>query len=444
MLELFKAINNLVWGPPLLLLLVGTGVYLTLRLGVFQIGKLPTAFRLIFSSDQSGQGDVSSFAALCTALAATVGTGNIVGVATAITTGGPGALFWMWVAAFFGMATKYAEGFLAIKYRTKDANGQAAGGPMHYITLGMGKKWKPLAVFFAISGVLVALLGIGTFSQVNSITASLETSFGLAPQLVSIVTAISIAFFIFGGIEKISDVSTKVVPFMAILYILASITVLAVHWDQLLPTLALVFKSAFTPAAAMGGFVGATVKEAIQRGIARGVFSNESGLGSAPIAAAAAKSDNPVEQGLISMTGTFIDTLIICSLTGLSILVTDQWTTEGLAGAPLTQAAFATVFGNTGSIALTISLVLFAFTTILGWSYYGERCIEFLFGTKSILPYRLLFVAMVALGGFLKLDLIWTIADIVNGLMALPNLIALLALSPVIIKETRQYFAKRK
>ncbi|HEM5083338.1 TPA: sodium:alanine symporter family protein [Streptococcus suis] len=444
MLELFKAINNLVWGPPLLLLLVGTGVYLTLRLGVFQIGKLPTAFRLIFSSDQSGQGDVSSFAALCTALAATVGTGNIVGVATAITTGGPGALFWMWVAAFFGMATKYAEGFLAIKYRTKDANGQAAGGPMHYITLGMGKKWKPLAVFFAISGVLVALLGIGTFSQVNSITASLETSFGLAPQLVSIVTAISIAFFIFGGIEKISDVSTKVVPFMAILYILASITVLAVHWDQLLPTLALVFKSAFTPAAAVGGFVGATVKEAIQRGIARGVFSNESGLGSAPIAAAAAKSDNPVEQGLISMTGTFIDTLIICSLTGLSILVTDQWTTEGLAGAPLTQAAFATVFGNTGSIALTISLVLFAFTTILGWSYYGERCIEFLFGTKAILPYRLLFVAMVALGGFLKLDLIWTIADIVNGLMALPNLIALLALSPVIIKETRQYFAKRK
>ncbi|HEM3142221.1 sodium:alanine symporter family protein [Streptococcus suis] len=444
MLELFKAINNLVWGPPLLLLLVGTGVYLTLRLGVFQIGKLPTAFRLIFSSDQSGQGDVSSFAALCTALAATVGTGNIVGVATAITTGGPGALFWMWVAAFFGMATKYAEGFLAIKYRTKDANGQAAGGPMHYITLGMGKKWKPLAVFFAISGVLVALLGIGTFSQVNSITASLETSFGLAPQLVSIVTAISIAFFIFGGIEKISDVSTKVVPFMAILYILASITVLAVHWDQLLPTLALVFKSAFTPAAAVGGFVGATVKEAIQRGIARGVFSNESGLGSAPIAAAAAKSDNPVEQGLISMTGTFIDTLIICSLTGLSILVTDQWTTEGLAGAPLTQAAFATVFGNTGSIALTISLVLFAFTTILGWSYYGERCIEFLFGTKSILPYRLLFVAMVALGGFLKLDLIWTIADIVNGLMALPNLIALLALSPVIIKETRQYFAKKK
>ncbi|MGQ7427423.1 alanine/glycine:cation symporter family protein [Streptococcus suis] len=444
MLELFKAINNLVWGPPLLLLLVGTGVYFTLRLGVFQIGKLPTAFRLIFSSDQSGQGDVSSFAALCTALAATVGTGNIVGVATAITTGGPGALFWMWVAAFFGMATKYAEGFLAIKYRTKDANGQAAGGPMHYITLGMGQKWKPLAIFFAISGVLVALLGMGTFSQVNSIASSMSASFGLAPQLVSIVTAISIAFFIFGGIEKISDVSTKIVPFMAILYILASLIVLVVHWNELLPTLGLVLKSAFSPAAAVGGFVGATVKEAIQRGIARGVFSNESGLGSAPIAAAAAKSDNPVEQGLISMTGTFIDTIIICTLTGLTLLVTGQWSVEGLEGAPLTQAAFATVFGNTGSIALTISLVLFAFTTILGWSYYGERCIEFLFGTKSILPYRLVFVTMVALGGFLKLDLIWTIADIVNGLMALPNLIALLALSPVIIKETRLYFAKRK
>ncbi|HEM3629600.1 TPA: sodium:alanine symporter family protein [Streptococcus suis] len=444
MLELMQNINNLVWGPPLLLLLVGTGVYFTLRLGVFQIGKLPTAFRLIFSSDQSGQGDVSSFAALCTALAATVGTGNIVGVATAITTGGPGALFWMWVAAFFGMATKYAEGFLAIKYRTKDANGQAAGGPMHYITLGMGQKWKPLAIFFAISGVLVALLGMGTFSQVNSIASSMSASFGLAPQLVSIVTAISIAFFIFEGIEKISDVSTKIVPFMAILYILASLIVLVVHWNELLPTLGLVLKSAFSPAAAVGGFVGATVKEAIQRGIARGVFSNESGLGSAPIAAAAAKSDNPVEQGLISMTGTFIDTIIICTLTGLTILVTGQWSVEGLEGAPLTQAAFATVFGNTGSIALTISLVLFAFTTILGWSYYGERCIEFLFGTKSILPYRLVFVTMVALGGFLKLDLIWTIADIVNGLMALPNLIALLALSPVIIKETRQYFAKKK
>ncbi len=348
----------------------------------------------------------------------------------------------MWVAAFFGMATKYAEGFLAIKFRTKDANGQVAGGPMHYITLGMGQKWKPLAIFFAISGVLVALLGIGTFSQVNSITSSLESSFGLSPQLVSLLLAVLVTVIIFGGIETISQVSTKVVPFMAILYIVATVCVLTVHAGQVLPALKLVFTSAFTPAASVGGFVGATVKEAIQRGIARGVFSNESGLGSAPIAAAAAKSDNPVEQGLISMTGTFIDTIIICSLTGLSILVTGQWTVEGLDGAPLTQAAFATVFGNPGAIALTISLSLFAFTTILGWSYYGERCIEFLFGIKSILPYRLVFVAMVGLGGFLKLDVIWFLADIVNGLMVLPNLIALLALSPVIIQETRQYFTK--
>ncbi|MDG3132340.1 sodium:alanine symporter family protein [Streptococcus suis] len=442
MIGWMQLVNDFVWGPPLLMLLVGTGVYFTIRLGLFQISKLPMAFRLIFSSDQSGSGDVSSFAALCTALAATVGTGNIVGVATAITTGGPGALFWMWVAAFFGMATKYAEGFLAIKYRTKDANGQAAGGPMHYITLGMGQKWKPLAIFFAFSGVLVALLGMGTFSQVNSIASSMSASFGLPPQLVSIVTAITVALFVFGGIEKISQVSTKIVPFMAILYIVASVTVLVVHADQLLPTLSLVVKSAFSPTAAMGGFVGATVKEAIQRGIARGVFSNESGLGSAPIAAAAAKSDNPVEQGLISMTGTFIDTLIICSLTGLSILVTGKWTVDGLVGAPLTQSAFSTVFGNSGAIALTISLVLFAYTTILGWSYYGERCIEYLFGAKAITPYRLVFVVMVALGGFLKLELIWIIADIVNGLMALPNLIALLALSPIIIKETTIYFKK--
>lgn len=443
MLEWTQALNDLVWGPPLLLLLVGTGVYFTVRLGLFQMLRLPTAFRLIFSGKQTGHGDISSFAALSTALAATVGTGNIVGVATAITTGGPGALFWMWVAAFFGMATKYAEGFLAIKYRTKDKNGQVAGGPMYYITLGMGPKWKPLGIFFALSGVLVALFGMGTFSQVNSIASSMSASFGLAPQVVSVLTAVAVALFIFGGIEKISKVSTKIVPVMAILYILASVTILVVHIDRLLPTIALVLESAFTPAAAMGGFVGATVKEAIQKGIARGVFSNESGLGSAPIAAAAAKSDNAVEQGLISMTGTFIDTIIICSLTGLSILVTGQWAVEGLEGAPLTQAAFASVFGEMGSIALTVSLVLFAFTTILGWSYYGERCMEFLLGTRSLFLYRLVFILMVALGGFLKLQLIWTIADIVNGLMALPNLIALLFLSPVIIKETRQYFNEK-
>ncbi|MTB63793.1 amino acid carrier protein [Streptococcus sp. zg-86] len=440
MLEILQRVNSLVWGAPLLMLLVGTGVYFTFRLGLFQVRKLPRAFGLVVADDRSGQGDVSSFAALCTALAATVGTGNIVGVATAIKTGGPGALFWMWVAAFFGMATKYAEGFLAIKYRTKDANGQVAGGPMHYITLGMGKKWKPLAGFFAISGVLVAFLGIGTFAQVNSITSSLENSFAFSPQIVSIILAVIVAVIIFGGIESISSVSTKVVPFMALLYIVATVALLAVNANQLLPTLGLVVKSAFTPSAALGGFAGASVRAAIQNGIARGVFSNESGLGSAPIAAAAAKSNQPVEQGLISMIGTFIDTIIICSLTGLSILVTGQWTVAGLEGAPLTQAAFATFFGTPGSLALTFSLVLFAFTTILGWSYYGERCFEFLFGTRFILLYRIIFIAMVALGGFLQLEVIWIIADIVNGLMALPNLIALLALSPIIIRETRKYF----
>lgn len=443
MLEILQGINRLVWGPPLLMLLVGTGIYFTARLGLFQVRKLPRAARLILADDASGQGDVSSFAALCTALAATVGTGNIVGVATAIKTGGPGALFWMWVAAFFGMATKYAEGFLAIKYRTKDANGQVAGGPMHYITIGMGEKWKPLAIFFALSGVLVAFLGIGTFAQVNSITSSLENSFAFSPQLVSVILAVVVAVIIFGGIESISKVSTKVVPFMATLYIVATLALLIVNAHQLLPTLALVVKNAFTPSAALGGFAGASVRAAIQNGIARGVFSNESGLGSAPIAAAAAKSDQPVEQGLISMIGTFIDTIIICSLTGLSILVTGQWTVEGLQGAPLTQAAFATLLGSPGALALTFSLVLFAFTTILGWSYYGERCFEFLFGTRFIFVYRLIFIAMVALGGFLQLDVIWVIADVVNGLMALPNLIALLALSPVIIRETKRYFEKQ-
>ncbi len=441
MLTFFKTLDSFVWGPPLLILLVGTGIYLSLRLGLLQVFKLPLAFRLIFSEDK-GEGDISSFAALATALAATVGTGNIVGVATAIKTGGPGALFWMWIAAFFGMATKYAEGLLAIKYRTKDANGEVAGGPMHYILNGMGQKWRPLAIFFAFSGILVAFLGIGTFSQVNSITDSLQNSFNWSPKIVSILIAIIVGLIIFGGIQSISKVSEKLVPFMAAAYILAALTVIALNYKNIIPAIQQVFSGAFTGTAAVGGFAGALVKDAIQNGIARGVFSNESGLGSAPIAAAAAKTNEPAEQGLISMTGTFIDTIIICTLTGLAILVTGKWTVSGLEGAPLTQSAFATVFGNVGVLVLTVCLVLFAFTTILGWSYYGERCFEFLFGTKYLSLYRSIFILMVALGGFLELNLIWTIADIVNGLMAIPNLIALLALSPVIISETKHYFEK--
>ena len=348
----------------------------------------------------------------------------------------------MWIAAFFGMATKYAEGLLAIKYRTKDDNGEISGGPMYYIVNGMGQKWKPLAIFFAIAGILVAFLGIGTFSQVNSITSSLENSFNWSPKIVSLVIAVIVAIIIFGGIQSISKVSEKVVPFMAIIYIIATLTVIFMNANHIIPAFGQIFSGAFTGTAAVGGFAGAVVKDAIQKGIARGVFSNESGLGSAPIAAAAAKTEEPVEQGLISMTGTFIDTIIICTLTGLSIIVTGKWTVQGLEGAPLTQAAFSSLFGTPGALALTFCLVLFAFTTILGWSYYGERCFEFLFGTKFIKLYRLIFVIMVALGGFLKLELIWIIADIVNGLMALPNLVALLALSPIIIKETKRYFAK--
>ena len=439
MYNFLSSLDSLVWGPPLLVLLVGTGIYFSSRLGLLQVFRLPKALKLIFKSEAKGKGDISSFAALATALAATVGTGNIVGVATAIKLGGPGALLWMWMAAFFGMATKYAEGVLAIKYRTTDANGEISGGPMHYIVNGMGKRWKPLAIAFSIFGVMVALFGSGTFTQVNSITDSLSNTVGWSPKIISIVLAVLVSIIIFGGIQSISKVAEKIVPFMAIIYILATITILAFHCNQILPSIALVIKSAFTGKAATGGFAGATVITAIQAGIARGIFSNESGLGSAPIAAAAAKTDEPVEQGLVSMTGTFIDTIIICTLTGLSIIVTDGWSSN-LNGAALTQSAFSSVFGNFGVYALTFSLILFAFTTIIGWGYYGERCFEFLFGVKAIPVYRIIFIAMVALGGYISLETIWVIADIVNGLMAIPNLIALLALSPIIIKETKHYF----
>ena len=438
MLELLKALDAFAWGPPLLILLVGTGIYLTIRLGLLQVARLPKAFQLIFTKDK-GHGDVSSFAALCTALAATVGTGNIIGVATAIKVGGPGALFWMWMAAFFGMATKYAEGLLAIKYRTKDANGAVAGGPMHYILLGMGEKWRPLAIFFALAGVLVALLGIGTFTQVNSITESIQNTAQINPAITALVLSVFVGIAVFGGLKSISKVSTAVVPFMAIVYILGTLTVILFNIEKIPATLALIFTSAFSPAAAVGGFAGASIRMAIQNGVARGVFSNESGLGSAPIAAAAAKTNEPVEQGLISMTGTFIDTLIICTLTGLTILVTGVWSGD-LNGVALTQSAFSTVFSYFGPALLTIFLVLFAFTTILGWNYYGERCFEFLFGVRFIWLYRVVFVVMVLLGGFIELDMVWIIADIVNALMALPNLIALLVLSPVVIAETKKYF----
>lgn len=438
MLEILNEIDAFVWGPPLLVLLVGTGILLTFRLKLLQVFKLPQALGLIFSAKNDGSGDVNSFKALCTALAATVGTGNIVGVATAIKAGGPGALFWMWMAAFFGMATKYSECLLAVKYRTVDANGNISGGPMYYIENGLGKKYKPLAVMFAVFGVLCAYFGIGTFAQVNSIVEITQISAGIPVAYTGIALTVVVAAVTIGGLKSIATVAAKVVPAMALLYFLTTVGIMIVFADQVPAAIATVLNSAFTPTAAQGGFLGATVMLAMRSGVARGVFSNESGLGSAPIVAAAAKTKWAAEQGLISMTGTFIDTIIICTLTGLSLVVSGVWCGP-LNGAAMTESAFTMAFPAFGSILLLVGLVLFAFTTILGWNYYGERCVEYLMGVKAILPYRIIFICLIACGPFLKLEEIWVLADIVNGLMAIPNLIALIALSGVVVAETKAY-----
>ena len=438
MLEILNEIDAFVWGPPLLVLLVGTGILLTFRLKLLQVFKLPQALGLIFSAKNDGSGDVNSFKALCTALAATVGTGNIVGVATAIKAGGPGALFWMWMAAFFGMATKYSECLLAVKYRTVDANGNISGGPMYYIENGLGKKYKPLAVMFAVFGVLCAYFGIGTFAQVNSIVEITQISAGIPVVYTGIALTVVVAAVTIGGLKSIATVAAKVVPAMALLYFLTTVGIMIVFADQVPAAIATVLNSAFTPTAAQGGFLGATVMLAMRSGVARGVFSNESGLGSAPIVAAAAKTKWAAEQGLISMTGTFIDTIIICTLTGLSLVVSGVWC-GSLNGAAMTESAFTMAFPAFGSILLLVGLVLFAFTTILGWNYYGERCVEYLMGVKAILPYRIIFICLIACGPFLKLEEIWVLADIVNGLMAIPNLIALIALSGVVVAETKAY-----
>lgn len=442
-IPVLNAIDSFMWGPPLITLLVGTGIYLTLRLHLLQVFRLPLALRLIFKAQNKGEGDVSSFKALCVALAATVGTGNIVGVATAVKVGGPGAIFWMWMAAFFGMATKYAEGLLAVKYRSVDAKGDIAGGPMFYIRNGMGEKWKPLATFFAIACILVAYLGIGTFPQVNAIVDSMELSFGFPKVATDAILTFFIAAITIGGLQSIAKVASGIIPFMAFLYIAISFGLLVANIDQLPAAVALIFTDAFTGSAAAGGFAGSTVMMAMQNGIARGVFSNESGLGSAPIAAAAAKTKYPAEQGLISMTGTFIDTIIICTMTGIALVITGVWQGDA-AGAAMTSAAFAATYGTVGSQLLTIALALFAFTTILGWNYYGERACIYLFGTKGVLPYRLIFIVLIACGAFLKLEAIWILADIVNGLMAIPNLIALIALSGVVVAETKLYLKHRQ
>lgn len=442
--SILESIDNFVWGPPLLILLVGTGIYFTFRLGLIQFRHLPTALKMVFSKDKDAgkQGDVSSFAALCTALSATIGTGNIVGVATAIKLGGPGALFWMWLAALFGMATKYAECLLAVKYRQVDDKGQMVGGPMYYLQYGVGS--RTLAVLFALFAIGVACFGIGTFPQVNAILDATEISFGVSREISAVVLTLLVAFVTVGGIQSIAKVAGKVVPTMALFYVLACLSVIISNSDQLLTAISLVITSAFTSTAATGGFLGASIMLAIQSGIARGVFSNESGLGSAPMAAAAAKTDSCVKQGLISMTGTFFDTIIICTMTGLALILTGAWQSD-FSGAAMTTYAFAVGLNaqTLGPMMVSIGLMFFAFTTILGWNYYGERCVVFLFGTKAVIPYKLIFIGLVASGAFLHLDMIWIIADIVNGLMAIPNLIGLIALRHIVLEETKLFFEKQ-
>ena len=406
--------------------------------------KLPLAIKYLFlndddKSDNEAKGEVSSFAALCTALSATIGTGNIVGVATAIATGGPGALFWMWVAAFFGMATKYAEGVLAIKYREVDENGEMSGGPMYYIEKGVGNKF--LANMFAFFGIAVALLGIGTFGQVNSISKAALISFNIPIWFTAIIITILVTLVTLGGIKRISNVAEKIVPTMAILYIIGALLVLICNFKAIPSAITLIIKSAFNPSAVLGGTTGINISLAIQMGIGRGVFSNEAGLGSAPIAAAAAKTKYPVKQGLISMTGTFIDTIIICTMTGLAIVLTGSFN-SGLEGAAMTTFAFENglPFAIIGKYIVNIGLIFFAFTTIIGWNYYGERCIQYLIGIKGIKFYKIIFIALVGVGPFLSLNLVFIIADIVNGLMALPNLIGLIKLRNIVISETNNFF----
>ncbi|MBP6923075.1 sodium:alanine symporter family protein [Veillonella sp. YH-vei2232] len=439
MLELLTAIDDFIWGPPLLILLIGTGIMLTIRLKFLQVTKLPMALGLIFTARNKGSGDIDSFKALCTALAATVGTGNIVGVATAVHAGGPGAIFWMWVAAFVGMATKYAEGCLAVKYRTVDDNGEVSGGPMYYIQNGLGEKYKPLAFLFAFFGVLVAFFGIGTFAQVNAIVDITKLTTSIPVEYTAAILTVLVAAVTLGGLQSIAKTASKVVPAMAAIYVIATGVFLIMFADRIPGAIEQIIESAFTGTAAQGGFLGATVMLAMRSGVARGVFSNESGLGSAPIVAAAAKTKWPAEQGLISMTGTFIDTIIICTMTGLMLVVSGTWTGT-VNGAALTNEAFLMAFPDYGGIILCVGLALFAFTTILGWNYYGERCVEYLVGVKGILPYRLIFIALVGCGAFIKLEVIWVLADIVNGLMAIPNLIALIGLSTVVVKETKEYY----
>ena len=433
--QILTSINDFVWGIPLITLLLGVGIYFTFKLKLLQLSRLGLAFKLIFKKDEEGEGDVSSFQALCTALSSTVGTGNIVGVATAIVAGGPGALFWMWVSAFFGMATKYAESLLALKYRVKDEHGQMSGGPMYYLEKGL--KSPCLAKLFAFFGVCVALMGIGTFSQVKSISDALQLAFHIPPLVSAILLSVSVAIITIGGISRISKVAEKIVPFMCVLYVGGVICIIATHLNMIPSLFELILSSAFSLKAGLGAGMGI----AMQKGISRGIFSNESGLGSAPIASAAAKSDSCVEQGLVAMTGTFIDTIVICTMTGFALLITNAYTT-GLEGAAMTAHAFdiGLPIAHIGSYIVNIGLIFFAFTTIIGWNYYGERCIYYLKGVKAIPWYRIVYVLCIAIGPFMSLSFIFILADIFNACMAIPNLIGLVGLRHEVAKETKRYF----
>ncbi len=461
--ELLSQIDSLVWGLPLIILILATGLLLTIRLRFLQIRWLPQAFKNMIVNDADGKdGEISSFAALCTALSATIGTGNIAGVATAIVAGGPGALFWMWIAAIVGTATKYAECLLAVKYRQIDEDGHVVGGPFYYIEKGMGEQWKWLAKLFAIFGILVGLMGIGTFTQINSITQAVQGFFdangiynlnlfghpvSICIMIAGLLLTVLVAFVIIGGLQRISQVAQVIVPFMAIFYVLAVLLILLTHLSAIPAAFVEIVQSAFGLRAVSGGAFGAMVI-AMQKGIARGIFSNEAGIGSAPIAAAAATTNIPAKQGLVSMLGTVIDTLIICTMTGLSIVITGAWD-MGLDGVAVTTKAFQLGLPISNSVAafiLMVCLVFFAFTTILGWDYYSERCLDYLTGhnKKAIRRFRFLYIFCVFIGPYMTVSAVWTIADIVNGLMAIPNLIALIALSGVVVSETNLYIKQLK
>lgn len=441
--QLFTSLNGIVWGVPMIVLILGTGFYLQLRLGFMPILKIAHGLRLIWKSRKPGataEGEITPFAALMTALSATVGTGNIAGVAAAIAVGGPGALFWMWMTALVGMATKYAEVVVAVKYREVDNKGEHVGGPMFAIKNGLAKHWHWLATAFALFGGLAGF-GIGNMVQANGIASAMENAFGLSPYVTGGIIAVLTGAVVLGGIKRIGAVAEKLVPAMAVFYLICVTIVLIVFADQIPTALGTIITQAFNPTAAAGGFLGSTVLMAIQRGVARGIFSNEAGLGTAGIAQAAGSTSDPVFSGLIGMMGTFIDTIVICTLTGLAIMVTGVWT-SGDTGAVLTASAFEAAMPGVGKYLLAIALAIFAFTTILGWGYYAEKCWEFLLGTASEKPFRIVWTVMVFFGAVLSLDFAWLVADTLNALMAIPNLISLLLLTPVIVKLTHEYFAK--